>query len=80
MEANALKNCGVERSFRLSARGSRSTMEKIELAAIISGTTVSQFAIQAAMEKAERILADNELAQKHQEMKAKFFQVLDELY
>jgi uncharacterized protein (DUF1778 family) len=62
---------------RITARVSQRVLERLELAAVISGATLNQFITQASLEKAERIVENERLLRLTEEDMTRFFDLLD---
>lgn len=65
------------KSERITARVSDSIKQTIDTAANLSGATLNQFVVQAALEKAETIIENDKLIRLSQRDSAIFFDLLE---
>ena len=72
-----MANTTEERGGRITARVSSLLVEKLQEAADLSGATLNQFLVQAAVEKADRVIDRERTMQFSMEDAAMFIEMLD---
>lgn len=70
-------SAAIEERGRITARVSSLVAEKLQEAADLSGATLNQFLVQAALEKAEKIIDQERTIRFSQEDAAMFINALD---
>ena len=76
-QANLDANTLTPHRGRITARVPQHVIEKLELAASISGATLNQFVTQASLEKAEKIMEDERASRISEETAAWLLDLLD---